>query len=85
MSVPFSNRQSERQDPKTITRAVRAGIATDTEHGSVVPPLYLSANYTFKAPGIPGQYDYSRTANPTRDQLADADSTKSQRAKTHRT
>lgn len=72
MSVPFSNRQSERQDPKTITRAVRAGIAADVEHGSVIPPIYLSANYTFKAPGIPGQYDYSRTANPTRDQLADA-------------
>ena len=61
-----------RKGTGTITRAVRTGIATDTAYGSVVPPIYLSANYAFAAPGIPGRYDYSRTANPTRDQLADA-------------
>lgn len=28
---------------KPATTAVRAGIGTDTQHGAVVPPLYLSA------------------------------------------
>ena len=29
------------------TRAVRAGIETDTQHGAVVPPLHLSTYYSF--------------------------------------
>ena len=38
----------------------------------MVPPLHLSANFVFDAPGVCGTYDYSRTANPTRDLLAEA-------------
>lgn len=56
--------------PATI--AVRSAIATDTVHGAVVPPLYLSTNFTFSGLGQPRSYDYTRSANPTRDQLADA-------------
>ena len=29
------------------TRAVRAGIASDTQHGAVVPPLHLSSTFAF--------------------------------------
>ncbi|MBI3820354.1 MAG: cystathionine gamma-synthase [Planctomycetes bacterium] len=54
------------------TAAVRAGVGRDAQFGSVMPPLHLSVNYTFEAFGRRRQYDYSRTANPTRDQLADA-------------
>jgi len=54
------------------TRAVRAGIESDTQHGAVVPPLHLSTNYTFEGFGRKRAYDYSRSGNPTRDQLADA-------------
>ena len=54
------------------TRAVRASIETDTQHGAVVPPLHLSSNYTFAGFGEPRQYDYTRSGNPTRDALADA-------------
>lgn len=54
------------------TRAVRAGIGVDEGHRAVVPPLHLSANFVFDAPGVCGTYDYSRTANPTRDLLAEA-------------
>jgi cystathionine gamma-synthase len=54
------------------TRAVRAGIETDTQHGSVIPPLHLSTNYTFAGFGHKRQYDYSRSGNPTRDQLGTA-------------
>jgi len=54
------------------TRAVRAGIECDTQHGAVVPPLHLSTNYTFEGFGRKRAYDYSRSGNPTRDLLAEA-------------
>jgi cystathionine gamma-synthase len=57
---------------EAATCAVRAGIACDTQHGAVVPPLHLSANFTFDGFDGKRQYDYSRSGNPTRDQLAAA-------------
>lgn len=54
------------------TRAVRAGIETDTQHGAVVPPLHLSTNYSFAGFADKRRYDYSRSGNPTRDLLGDA-------------
>ncbi|MEQ8206564.1 MAG: cystathionine gamma-synthase, partial [Woeseia sp.] len=54
------------------TRAVRAAIETDTQHGAIVPPLHLSTNFSFAAFGEKRQYDYTRSGNPTRDALADA-------------
>ena len=56
--------------PATI--AVRSSIATDPTHGAVVPPLYLSTNFTFSGLGARRTYDYTRSGNPTRDQLAEA-------------
>lgn len=52
------------------TTAVRQGIETDLQHRAVVPPIYLSSNYSFADPQTPGAFDYSRSANPTREQLA---------------
>jgi cystathionine gamma-synthase len=54
------------------TRSVRAGLESDAQHGSVVPPIYLSTNFAFKGYRQPRQYDYTRSGNPTRDQLAGA-------------
>ncbi len=58
--------------PSPLTRALRAGIHSDTAYGAVVPPLYLSTNFTFESLGTPRLYDYTRSGNPTRDQLAEA-------------
>jgi cystathionine gamma-synthase len=55
-----------------ITRTVRAAIATDREHGAVVPPIHLSSTFAFEGFGKPRTYDYTRSGNPTRTQLADA-------------
>jgi cystathionine gamma-synthase len=52
------------------TRSVRAGLESDAQHGSVVPPIYLSSNFAFETFRKPRKYDYSRSGNPTRDQLA---------------
>ncbi len=53
------------------TIAAREGIDTDTQHGAVVPPIYLSSNYSFEGYGEKREYDYSRSGNPTRSTLAD--------------
>src|ERR1700722_14994835 len=54
------------------TRSVRAGLESDAQHGSVVPPIYLSTNFAFEGYRRPRRYDYTRSGNPTRDQLAGA-------------
>ena len=54
------------------TRAVRAGIDSDTAYGAVTPPIVLSTNFTFKGFGKKRAYDYSPSGNPTRDQLGAA-------------
>jgi len=56
----------------TVTRAVRAGIASDSEHGAVVPPLHLSSTFAFDGFDRKRRYDYTRSGNPTRDHLAGA-------------
>ena len=54
------------------TRAVRASIDSDSAHGAVVPPLVLSTNFSFAGFGQKRAYDYTRSGNPTRDQLGEA-------------
>jgi cystathionine gamma-synthase len=54
------------------TRSVRAGLESDAQHGSVVPPIYLSTNFAFEKYRKPRKYDYTRSGNPTRDQLGGA-------------
>ncbi len=56
----------------SCTRAVRAGIDCDAQHGAVVPPLHLSSNFAFAGFNGKRAYDYTRSGNPTRDLLADA-------------
>jgi cystathionine gamma-synthase len=54
------------------TISCRAGVDADPAHGSVMPPLYLSANYSFADFNEKREYDYTRSGNPTRSTLADA-------------
>jgi cystathionine gamma-synthase len=70
--APEAHPRQRAGDSGAVTRAVRAGIGTDRAFHAVVPPLHLSANYVFESAGVCGPYDYSRTANPTRDLLAAA-------------
>jgi cystathionine gamma-synthase len=58
--------------PQPATRAVRAGLVSDAVSGAVVPPIFLSTTYAFHGYGEKRPYDYSRTANPTRDLLGKA-------------
>jgi cystathionine gamma-synthase len=54
------------------TIVCRTGVDADASHGSVMPPLYLSANYSFADFGEKRAYDYTRSGNPTRSTLAEA-------------
>ena len=54
------------------TLAARYAVNTDENHGAVIPPLYMSSNFSFHGFGEKREYDYSRSGNPNRDQLAGA-------------
>jgi len=57
------------QHPSTI--AATTGVNVDEAFGSVMPPLYLSSNYSFDGFEGKRRYDYTRSGNPTRDVLAE--------------
>ncbi|MEO8092424.1 MAG: PLP-dependent transferase [bacterium] len=49
------------------TRTVHAGLEPDPSYGSVVPPIHQTSTYVQPAPGeFAEDYDYARSANPTR-------------------
>ncbi len=52
------------------TLAIHAGQEPEPRTGAVVPPIYQTSTYAQDAVGSPRLgYEYSRTANPTRDAL----------------
>jgi cystathionine gamma-synthase len=56
----------ERRDA-FATRAVHAGLTPDPSFGSVIPAIHQTSTYAQKWPGeFVEDFDYSRTANPTR-------------------
>jgi cystathionine gamma-synthase len=55
------------------TRAVHAGLEPDPGYGGVVPAIHQATTYVQGAPGsFREDYDYSRSANPTRRALESA-------------
>ncbi len=49
------------------TRAVHAGLTPDPSFGSVIPAIHQTSTYAQRAPGeFEHDYDYARSANPTR-------------------
>lgn len=54
------------------TVVARAGVDEDNAHGAVMPPICLSANFSFDGHGGKRAFDYTRSGNPTRSQLAAA-------------
>jgi len=55
------------------TRAVHAGLSPDPSYGSVIPAIHQTSTYAQRRPGeFVGDYDYARSANPTRFALEQA-------------
>jgi cystathionine gamma-synthase len=60
---------TESQQPRDgfATRAVHAGLTPDPSFGSVIPAIHQTSTYAQRAPGeFEQDYDYARSANPTR-------------------
>jgi cystathionine gamma-synthase len=72
MSPQKPSSQSKLTGCQPSTIAARSAIETDQNHGAVMPPLYLSSNYTFDGFKGKRQYDYTRSGNPTRDAVGQA-------------
>ncbi|MBS0422298.1 MAG: PLP-dependent transferase [Proteobacteria bacterium] len=51
------------------TRVIHGGQHPDPRTGAVMPPIYATSTYVQSSPGVHRGYEYSRTANPTRDAL----------------
>ena len=54
---------------KLATQAVHVGQHPDPSTGATIPPVYFTSTYTQEAPGKHKGYDYSRSINPTRENL----------------
>ena len=54
---------------KFDTKVVHAGITPDPTTGSIVPPIYETATYVLDEVGKDKGFDYTRSANPTRQVL----------------
>ncbi|MEX2186099.1 MAG: PLP-dependent aspartate aminotransferase family protein [Pirellulales bacterium] len=48
------------------TRAIHVGNERDPQTGAVVPPLHLASTFVQPGAGVWGEFDYSRSGNPTR-------------------
>jgi cystathionine gamma-synthase len=52
------------------TRVVHAGLEPDPTYGSIIPPIHQTSTFVQPAPGeFVEEFDYSRSANPTRQAL----------------
>lgn len=54
---------------KFETLAIHAGQAPDPAYGAVMTPIYQTSTFAFKGVNQPGEFDYSRSGNPTRKAL----------------
>ncbi len=54
---------------KFRTRAIHIGNERDLSTGAVVPPIHLASTFVQPGAGEWGQFDYSRSGNPTRKAL----------------
>lgn len=48
------------------TRAIHTGQERDPQTGAVVPPIHVASTFAQPGAGVWGEYDYSRSGNPTR-------------------
>jgi cystathionine gamma-lyase len=48
------------------TRAIHVGQERDPRTGAVVPPIHVASTFVQPGAGVWGEFDYSRSGNPTR-------------------
>ena len=56
---------------KFKTQAIHAGQGPEPLYGAVMTPVYQTSTFAFNSPEDAGEFDYSRSGNPTRKALED--------------
>ena len=56
---------------KFDTKVIHAAIKPDPDTGSIVTPIHQTATYVMEQVGQDKGYDYTRSANPTREIMED--------------
>ena len=69
MTKPESTTKGQHDSHAFATRVIHGGQHPDPQTGAVMPPIYATSTYVQSSPGVHKGYEYSRTANPTRDAL----------------
>ncbi len=70
MKNPDMTKHGQHTDGHSFaTRVIHGGQEPDPRTGAVMPPIYATSTYVQSSPGVHKGYEYSRTANPTRDAL----------------
>jgi cystathionine gamma-lyase len=64
-----SDKKLAQKEMEFATRVIHGGQEPDPRTGAVMPPIYATSTYVQSSPGKHKGYEYSRTANPTRDAL----------------
>ena len=72
MSVRDEASGRERASRRAETVLAHIGTSSDPGTGALTTPIYLSTAYAHPGLGASTGYDYTRTANPTRDVLQSA-------------
>lgn len=60
---------SDDQPMKFRTRSIHVGNQRDPKTGAVVPPIHVASTFVQPGAGTWGEYDYTRSGNPTRKNL----------------
>ena len=63
------NQSMDKSKMRLATRAIHVGNEKDPLTGAVVPPLHVATTFVQPEVGKFGDYDYTRTANPSRRNL----------------
>lgn len=56
-----------KENTNYLTKLIHGGVEGDVHTGAVNVPIYQTATYRQEIPGVHKGYEYSRTANPTRE------------------
>ncbi|OYP33827.1 trans-sulfuration enzyme family protein [Rhodopirellula sp. MGV] len=61
--------EQDKKDLSFRTRAIHGGNDIDPATGAVVPPVHFASTFRQPGAGVWGEFDYSRSGNPTRAHL----------------
>jgi cystathionine gamma-lyase len=67
--MTMTDKKLAQKELEFATRVIHGGQEPDPRTGAVMPPIYATSTYVQSSPGKHKGYEYSRTANPTRDAL----------------